>query len=161
MDPDLISIRPYQPSDLEILERLTVEGFVGVGVDYLIDQRWPGESPLSWGARKWRGTERDITSHPEWCFVAEQNGTVVGFITTTMSEATRQGHVNDMAVDAAWRGKGIGRKLILHALDVFRQHHLTIARIETLSGNAIGAHLYPSVGFELVTTQNHYAMRLE
>ena len=39
--------------------------------------------------------------------------------------------------------------------------HVTIARIETLSDNAIGAHLYPSVGFELVTTQNHYAMRLD
>jgi ribosomal protein S18 acetylase RimI-like enzyme len=66
-----------------------------------------------------------------------------------------------MAVEGALRGQGIGRKLLLHALDVFRQNQLTIARIETLSDNAIGAHLYPSAGFELVTTQNHYAMRLE
>jgi ribosomal protein S18 acetylase RimI-like enzyme len=156
-----VTIRPYEPTDLETIKRLTIEGFVGVGVDYLIEQRWPGESPLSWGERKWRGTERDVTGHPEWCFVAELDGRVVGYITTTISEVVKQGHVNDMAVEARLRGRGIGRKLILYALDVFRQHHLTIARIETLSGNAIGAHLYPSVGFELITTQNHYAMRLD
>ena len=161
MDPRYISIRPYLPTDHAIVKRLTIEGFVGVAVDYLIEQHWPGESNLTWGERKWRGTERDLAAHPDWCFVAELAGEVVGYITTTLSEATSQGHVDDMAVDTACRGIGIGRKLLLHALDVFRQHHLTIARIETLSGNEIGAHLYPSVGFELLTIQNHYAMRLE
>jgi ribosomal protein S18 acetylase RimI-like enzyme len=160
MDSNQLSIRLFQATDLPVLKRLTIEGFVGVGVDYLIEQRWPGESLLDWGERKWRGTERDLTSHPDWCFVAERNGEVVGYITTTLSEATRQGHVIDMAVDAALRGQGIGRALLLYALDVFRRQGMTIARIETLSVNAIGAHLYPSVGFELVTTQNHYAMKL-
>jgi len=78
-----------------------------------------------------------------------------------MSDATRQGHINDMVVDAALRGQGIGRKLVLHVLSVFRQHHMTLARIEALSGNEVGTHLYASVGFELITTQNHYAMRLD
>jgi ribosomal protein S18 acetylase RimI-like enzyme len=161
VDSNSVSIRPFQPADLATIKRLTVEGFVGVGVDHLIEQRWPGESPLDWGERKWLGTSRDIATHPEWCLVAEMNGEVVGYLTFTMSATTRQGHVGDMAVDAALRGKGIGRKLLLDALEIFRKNYLTIARIETLSDNAIGAHLYPSVGFELVATQNHYAMRLE
>lgn len=161
MNQNQVLIRLYQPSDYEIIKRLTVEGFVGVILDYLIEQRWPGESDLGWGERKWVGTERDVVGHPDWCYVAELNGDVVGYITTTMSDATRQGHINDMVVDAALRGRGIGRKLVLHVLSVFRQHQMTIARIEALAGNEIGTHLYPSVGFELITTQNHYAMRLD
>jgi len=159
--PGQIVIRLYKSSDNEAIERLTLEGFVGVSVDYLIEKHWPGVSGLTWGERKWLGTGRDVAEHPEWCFVAELAGEVLGYVTTTMSDLTRQGRIGDLAVDARWRGQGIGRRLILHALDVFRRHGMTIARIETLSGNPIGSHLYPTVGFELVTTQNHYAMRLD
>ena len=57
------------------------------------------------------------------------------------------------------RGQGLGRRLIEHALAHFRAAGMTIAKIETLEQNAVGRHLYPSVGFVEVARQIHYAMR--
>ena len=58
------------------------------------------------------------------------------------------------------RGQGVGRRLIEHALSHFRAAGMTIAKIETLEQNAIGRHLYPSVGFVEVARQIHYAMAI-
>jgi len=37
---------------------------------------------------------------------------------------------------------------------------MTHAKIETLAQNAVGCHLYPSVGFEEVARQVHFVMAL-
>ena len=37
---------------------------------------------------------------------------------------------------------------------------MTIAKIETLVQNPVGSHLYPSVGFQEVARQIHFAMPL-
>ena len=58
------------------------------------------------------------------------------------------------------RGGGLGRRLIEHALARFRAAGMTVAKIETLEQNAVGRHLYPSVGFIEVARQIHYAMPL-
>jgi len=158
--PSEVTIREYRPEDRERVKELTIEGFAGVAIDDLIDQRWPGASPLAWGERKFLDVDADLTGHPETCFVAEAAGQVIGYITTSISAAKRQGRIPDLAVDREWRGQGIGRRLLEHALTVFRARGVTVARIETLTHNAIGAHLYPDLGFELVATQNHYAMEL-
>jgi ribosomal protein S18 acetylase RimI-like enzyme len=58
------------------------------------------------------------------------------------------------------QGKGLGRRLLEHALEYLRQQGMECARIETLEQNPIGSHLYPGLGFEEVARQIHYAMRL-
>jgi ribosomal protein S18 acetylase RimI-like enzyme len=50
--------------------------------------------------------------------------------------------------------------LIEHALSHFRAAGMTVARIETLEQNAIGRHLYPSLGFVEIARQIHYATSL-
>lgn len=155
-----VTIRGYRPEDRERVKALTIQGFAGVAIEYLIEQRWPGASPLAWGERKFREVDADLAGHPETCFVAVAGGKVIGYVTTTVSEAKGQGRIPDLAVDVEWRGQGIGRRLLEHALAFFRERGLTIARIETLSHNAVGSHLYPDLGFELVATQKHYAMKL-
>ncbi|HEX5416063.1 MAG TPA: GNAT family N-acetyltransferase [Chloroflexota bacterium] len=155
-----VVIRGYRPEDRERVKELTIAGFAGVAIEYLIEERWPGASPLDWGERKFGAVDADLAAHPETCFVAEAGGEMIGYITTTVSAATGQGRIPDLAVDSAWRGRGIGRRLIEHALSFFREQGLTIARIETLSHNAIGSHLYPELGFELIATQKHFARKL-
>ena len=58
-------------------------------------------------------------------------------------------------------GRGIGRRLIEHALQHFRGAGLTHARIETLEQNPVGQKLYPSLGFREIARQIHYGMRLD
>jgi ribosomal protein S18 acetylase RimI-like enzyme len=155
-----LAIRLYQSADRERIRALTTVGFAGVIVDYAIDERWPGASELPWTERKFLDVRADLANHPDSCFVAELNGEVVGFITTVISEVKSQGHVRDLVVDDALRGRGVGRQLLNHVLGEFRRRGLKVARIETLAHNEIGAHLFPAVGFQQVATQYHYAMLL-
>ncbi|MGH2461134.1 MAG: GNAT family N-acetyltransferase [Chloroflexota bacterium] len=157
----LVSIRSYRAADRGRIRSLTVEGFAGVAVEHAIEARWPGVSELTWGERKFMEVVADLEAHPETCFVADIERQVVGFITTEISEVKSQGHVRDLVVGREWRGEGIGRQLLSHALETFRRRGMKIARIETLSHNEVGAHLYPTLGFHLVATQNHYAMLLD
>jgi ribosomal protein S18 acetylase RimI-like enzyme len=78
-----------------------------------------------------------------------------------MDHDSRIGWINNLAVAAELRGQGLGRRLIEHALDHFRAHGMTVARIETLEQNPVGRHLYPSVGFQEIARQIHFAMPLE
>ena len=71
-----------------------------------------------------------------------------------------KGRIPNLAVDAAARGRGIGRALIEHALESFRQAGLELAVIETMASNPAGQSLYPSCGFAEVGRQIHYARRL-
>ena len=53
------------------------------------------------------------------------------------------------------------KELLEHAIDFFRRSGMQVAKIETLDQNPIGQNLYPSLGFQEVARQIHYAMRLE
>jgi ribosomal protein S18 acetylase RimI-like enzyme len=93
--------------------------------------------------------------------VAEVEGEVVGYVTTSIVPEHRVGRIPDLAVAARVRGQGIGRRLLEHALASFRAQGLRVARIETLEHNRAGRHLYPSLGFVEVARQVHFAMPLD
>jgi ribosomal protein S18 acetylase RimI-like enzyme len=87
-------------------------------------------------------------------------GKVVGYVTVHCQKPVLRGQVRNLAVAKAHRGEGIGRRLIARALEHFRQAGMEQARIETLATNPVGQRLYPSMGFQEVARQIHYAMRL-
>ena len=55
---------------------------------------------------------------------------------------------------------GLGRRLIMHAIDFMRDQGIKLAQIETMASNDVGQYLYPSCGFQEVGRQVHYAMEL-
>lgn len=156
-----LSIRHYEPSDEARVKELTITAFTGVSIEHNIENAWPSLLPVSWGERKWPMVAMDLTDHPEECFVVEFEGAVIGYATTRINRTNSVGQIPDMAVDEKFRGKGIGRKLLEHCIQFFRDQKLTLARIETLDQNPIGRHLYPDLGFEEVAQQIFYAMPLE
>ena len=156
-----MTIRPYAASDEARVKELTVAAFAGVSIEHNIENAWPGLLPVPWGERKWPMVAGDLAADPAACFVAEYEGAVIAYATTRINRANSVGQIPDMAVDATYRGKGIGRRLIEHCLAYFRAQKLTLARIETLTQNPIGRHLYPALGFEEVAQQIFYAMPLE
>jgi ribosomal protein S18 acetylase RimI-like enzyme len=85
---------------------------------------------------------------------------VVGFVSTRVDREAAKGRIPNLAVDAAARGQGIGRKLIQHAIDYLRREGMAVVMIETMENNAIGQRLYPSFGFQEVGRQIHYALKL-
>jgi len=159
MTPE-VTLRRFRPQDAARVKAITAAAFEPVSIDAEVDRRWPGLAPQPWFERKWAAMQAQLVGQPEHTWVAESGGEVVGYVTCDVNPALGVGRIPDLAVDAAWRGRGLGRRLLDHALASFREQGLPLAKIETLSHNEVGRHLYPSLGFELVATQYHYVMPL-
>src|SRR5438093_1475100 len=155
-----MQIRQYAPADLLDLKRLTIEGFSGVSIDDGIEQAFGPINGHDWRWRKARHIDDDVARHAAGIFVAEEDGQIVGYITTWQDREAGIGHIPNLAICSSHRNRGLGRALIEHALDHFRSLGLSHAKIETLAQNAIGNHLYPSLGFVEVARQVHFVARL-
>jgi ribosomal protein S18 acetylase RimI-like enzyme len=156
-----VVIRAYRPDDKAAILQLTIEAFEPVSIDRNIEKRFGLVGEHDWRWRKSRQVNRELEENPQGCFVAEDDGQVVGYITTLADIEAGMGWIANLAVAHDHRGAGIGRSLILQALRYFKQLGLTHARIETLEQNPIGQRLYPQCGFVEVARQIHYCRSLD
>jgi ribosomal protein S18 acetylase RimI-like enzyme len=155
-----VTIRPFQPSDLDALKRITLEAFDGIAIDQNIERHLGVVGGHDWRWRKARHIDQDCAANPAGVFVVEEDGRVLGYISTGIDREIGRGRIANFAIDAAARDRGLGRRLLEHALEYFRREGLAFATIETMDNNARGQHLYPSCGFMETGRQIHYARRL-
>ena len=155
-----MNIRPYEPQDLEALKRLTIEGFEGIAIDQNIENSLGILGGRDWRWRKTRQVEEDVAVNPAGVFVAEEDAKVVGYISTRLDREAAKGRIPNLAVDGTARGRGLGRRLIEHAVAYLRAEGMAFVMIETMVNNPVGQHLYPSCGFVEAGRQIHYAMKL-
>ncbi len=153
-------IRPFHTGDLEALRRITVEAFDGTAMDQNVEGQFGLLAGHDWRWRKARQVDEDVAANPAGVFVAEDEGKVLGYISTRLDREAGKGRIPNLAVVEAARGRGLGRRLMEHALDYFRREGMAFAMIETMTNNAAGQHLYPSCGFVEAGRQIHYAMKL-
>jgi ribosomal protein S18 acetylase RimI-like enzyme len=155
-----ISLRPYQPTDLAAIKKLTVDSFGGVTIEENVELKLGVLNGHDWRWRKARHIDEDVAANATGIFVAENKGLLVGYITTRIDREAGKGRIPNIAVSEEFRGRGLGRQLIEHALAYFRAQGLVYAVIETMAQNPIGQHLYPSCGFIEVARQAHFARKL-
>ncbi|MEI6036441.1 MAG: GNAT family N-acetyltransferase [Planctomycetota bacterium] len=155
-----MNIRLYHSSDLDELKRMTVEGFEGIAIDQNVERELGIMGERDWRWRKARHVDEDIAANPDGVFVAEEEGKVLGYISTRIDGEAGKGRIPNLAVDKIAQGRGVGRQLIEHALDYFRHEGMAFAMIETMVNNPVGQHLYPSCGFVEAGRQIHYAVKL-
>lgn len=155
-----VTIRHYHPSDLPVLRKITIDSFGSVALDQMMEDRLGVWNDRDWRTRKADHIDDDCTDNPAGCFVAEREGEILGYITTRVDRVNQVGRIPNLAVVENARGLGLGRRLIHHALDYFRECGMKVAKIETMASNVIGQNLYPSCGFEEIGRQVHFGMRL-
>ena len=151
-----MDIRLYRTDDLPILKQLMVGVFDGVSIDQVIEREFGTVGGGDWKWHKARQLDVDVSRKEATIFVAEVDGQIVAFITTWQDQAAGIGHIPNLSVAKEFQGRGMGRKLIQHALDYFRQSGLSHAKIETVVQNDTGNHLYQSVGFREIARQIHF-----
>lgn len=157
----MIRIRSYTPSDLPMLREMTAEAFDGVSIDQGIDREFGPINGHDWRWRKMRHVDDDARRDPNGILIAlSEADEIIGYVSTWCDHEGGIGHIPNLVVAAGQRGQGIGRTLLEHALDRFRQAGLTHAKIETLVQNDVGKGLYESLGFREVARQIHFAMEL-
>jgi len=84
--------------------------------------------------------------------VAEVSGEVVGaaeLYVTSREGYGRVGVVAFVAVSPAWRGRGIGRRLVEEAERLFRQRGCRFAAASTRSSNRASIALFTSLGYSI------------
>lgn len=158
----MAKIRPYRESDRERLHEITAASFQDASIHGILEGRYGKLRGTTWAERKAREINEDIATEPEGVLVAEDDqGNVVGYITTVTDEESGIGRIPNLAVAPDTQGQGIGKKLINAAIDRFNATGMDLMKIETLATNEVGRALYPRFGFEDFIHQVHFIMRTE
>ncbi len=157
----IMKIRLFTQDDIAELKRITIEGFDGTAIDQRVENTFGILAGHDWRWRKSRHVDEDIAANPSGVFVAEDQGRVLGYISTRLDLEAGKGRIPNLAVDRSARQQGIGRRLIEHALEYFRCKGMSFVMIETMDNNAVGQHLYPACGFIETCRQIHFAMKLD
>lgn len=92
-----------------------------------------------------------MTSHPGTDLVlARLDGEIVGMATLASFPLPTgwRGHVDDVVVDDAQRGKGIARKLLEELIRLARERGLRTLDLTSRPSRTAAIRLYESVGFE-------------
>lgn len=85
-------------------------------------------------------------------WVVEVDGELVGFVgAEAVVDGGRDGlHILEFDVRREWQGRGLGRALILHAIDWARGEGMTFVSLTTFRGVRWNGPFYASVGFREV-----------
>lgn len=128
LETTIVEIRQAVEADRETLVDLIVHAFADVTTNRSREEQFG-----TIGGRPWDEWEADIMRAVEVgrVIIAEAGGTAVGFATYALDEATRIGTVSDNAVLPAYRGRGIGARLLTRVLGLMEAAGMEFAEVST------------------------------
>ena len=102
-----------------------------------------------------------ITSTNSRLFFVQHNGCIAGMITvgTYLSPTGSKAWIEDVVVDEGYRGYGLGRQLVAHAIDYCRKQDIETLYLTSNPKRVAANGLYQSIGFERKET-NMYKLQL-
>lgn len=92
------------------------------------------------------GIEKYLKRNPATCFVAEEEGEIVGVILS--GHDGRRGYIHHTAVDVQKRKKGIGTALLNAALEALEKEGIVKAALVVFEKNETGNRFWAEKGFE-------------
>lgn len=106
---------------------------------------------------QWRVRSIESSSFdPRWWFVAWKGDEVAGVALSEHWVEDDVGWVGQLAVAPAWRGRGLGRALLLTALTAFSEAGISRASLGVHGDNERAARLYESVGMRQAWRHDRY-----
>ena len=91
------------------------------------------------------GIDKYLHRNPNTCFVAEDNGEIVGVIMS--GHDGRRGFIHHTAVKTEYRGKGIGKKLVDSALTALEAEGIHKSALVAFEKNITGNLFWEKIGF--------------
>ncbi len=140
-----VIVRYAREADLEAIQRIYNHEVLN-GTATWDEEPWPMEKRIAWFA------EHDALSP---LLVAEAHGQVVGFAALSkMSQKSgwRFTREDTIYLDAAWRGKGLGRRLLGDLLEEAWRMGMHVVAASITSENEVSIALHRALGFEVVGT---------
>lgn len=131
-------IEEMRPEDLEAVLRVEVASF---------SEPWTREM-----------FESELIPGVSLALVARSDvGTLFGYFCGSI--VGDECHISNIAVDPRVRRRGVGRKLLLSALEVASQHGARTASLEVRASNRAAQSLYRTFGFTVVGRRRRYYTR--
>lgn len=93
----------------------------------------------------YEGIKKLVTKNPLTCFVAEENGTIIG--TILAGNDGRRGYVYHLCVAEDFRKQGIGKKLIDVMLEGMKQEGISKVALVVFAYNDTANAFYEKIGF--------------
>jgi ribosomal-protein-alanine N-acetyltransferase len=110
-----------------------------------------GLYPFPWT----EGNFRDSLNAGYSCWVCAFGPHVLGY--AVMMLGAGEAHVLNIAIARDWQRQGLGRKLMLHLIELARQYRATEIFLEVRPSNAAARRLYHAMGFnEIAARRNYY-----
>jgi ribosomal-protein-alanine N-acetyltransferase len=135
--PEGLQLRRIQNADLGTVHQIEVESY-----------------SVPWSLE----TFRNLLYRPDTdSIVAEIGGRVVGYAVSWF--VVDQGELGNIAVDAAWRRKGIARALVVASLDRARARGIRDVYLEVRRTNTAAQKLYRQLGFRQVGVRRGYYVK--
>lgn len=91
------------------------------------------------------GIRKFLECNPETCFVAENDGMVIGVIIA--GNDGRRGYIYHTAVNPLFRGRGIGRKLVESAMNALKEAGINKVALVVFGRNKDGNEFWEKMGF--------------
>jgi diaminopimelate decarboxylase len=139
--PEGVVVRPARPGD--------AASYLKMWTAVVAERRWVRTETVRFTVRGYRRLFRRPVTAEHARFVAVAWGNVVGNLVIERLAHPVNRHVATlgMAVDAAWRGRGIGSALMSAALRWARSEGLEKVSLEVYPGNVAAIALYRKFGF--------------
>lgn len=100
------------------------------------------------------GIFRDCLRVGYLCRVIEHGSGLAGH--GVMSVAAGECHLLNVCVRPRYQGRGAGRRLVLHLLDLARRREAQVALLEVRKSNTTAQHLYHALGFNEIGMRRSY-----
>ena len=105
---------------------------------------------------------KQCQDHPDWIFICEEDGKIVGFVTFRLNHITGIGEICNNAVDPDCGLKGIGQQMYKAVLAHFVKKGMLYAEVTTGldEGHAPARRAYERAGFDIRSENVTYYKKL-
>jgi [ribosomal protein S18]-alanine N-acetyltransferase len=100
-----------------------------------------------------------LSADGKYFFVYEADNKPVAYI--ILETVLDEGHITDLAVEANYRNKGIGKQLIEKVLSLSKELKIHSIFLEVRESNEAAKKLYQKLGFKLLGTRKGYYTKNE
>ncbi|WPK11775.1 GNAT family N-acetyltransferase [Lysinibacillus louembei] len=105
-------------------------------------------------------SEEIVTEYVQrgFCYVDERDGEIVGVYVLLPTRPHTMELVN-VAIDERWQGQGIGKQLVLHAIERAKAMHFKTIQLGTGNSSVDQLALYQKCGFRIVGVDRDFFLQ--
>jgi len=157
-------IRNYQPDDLPRLKQIANKAWRGIYA--MFHERYGDElfSLITPDPERGKDAqlEQHCAAHPDWVYVCEKEGGIIGFVTFLLDSTLKIGEIGNNAVDPDCGVKGVGQQMYQAVFERFKQEGMRFARVQTGldDAHAPARRAYERAGFNIHHENVNYYKKL-